>query len=109
MIEAQLFAALSALAGGRVFLLVAQHGTEAPYLVFSVPTNQGDDALAGLGAKRAAVQLDAYADSLLAAKGLLADALGAVDHMDPGDLMELQDYEPDTGLYRATAEVAIWT
>lgn len=109
MIEAQLYAALSALAGGRVFPLVAPHGTANPYLVYSVPSHGSDDALAGMGARRAAVQLDAYAGSLAAAKALVADALAALDPFDPGELMELQEYEPDTGLYRATAEVAIWT
>lgn len=108
MIQAEIYHAIEALAEGRVHALVAPQGTEVPYLVHSLPSRTSDDAMAGMGAIRCRVQLDAYAHSQLEADQLLEAAIAALDPLDPGDLMQLQDYEKETGLYRATAELTIW-
>lgn len=108
MIQVEIYQTIEALAEGRVQALVAPQGTAVPYLVHSLPSRTSDDAIAGMGAIRCRVQLDAYAHSQLEADQLLEAAIDALDPLDPGDLMQLQDYETDTGLYRATAELTIW-
>lgn len=108
MIQVEIYHAIEALAEGRVFALVAPQGAAVPYLVHSLPTRNSEDTIAGMGATRASVQLDAYARSQLAADQLLEAAIDALDPLDPGELLQLQDYETDTGLYRATAELTIW-
>lgn len=108
MIQVEIYQAIEALAEGRVHALVAPQGTAVPYLVHSLPSRSSDDAIAGMGATRASVQLDAYAHSQLEADQLLEAAIDALDPLDPSGLIQLQDYENDTGLYRATAELTIW-
>lgn len=108
MIQVEIYQAIESLAGGKVYALVAPQGTAAPYLVHSLPSRNSDDTIEGMGATRASVQLDAYALSALAADQLLESAVDALDPLHPGELLQLQDYESDTGLYRATAELTIW-
>lgn len=108
MIQVAIYQAIEALAEGRVFALLAPKGTAVPYLVHSLPSRNSDDTIAGMGATRASVQLDAYAHSQLEADQLLEAAIDALDPLDPGELTQLQDYETDTALYRATAELTIW-
>ncbi|NDL70508.1 tail completion protein gp17 [Vreelandella alkaliphila] len=108
MIQAEIYTAIQALSGGRVYALVAPQGTAVPYLVHSLPSRTSDDTIEGMGAMRASVQLDAYAHSQLEADMLLEAAIDALDPLHPSELMQLQDYETDTGLYRATAELTIW-
>ena len=108
MIQVEIYQAIEALAEGRVHALVAPQGTAIPYLVHSLPSRTSDDAIEGMGATRANVQLDAYAASQLEADELLEAAIDALDPLDPSGLMQLQDYETDTRLYRATAQLTIW-
>lgn len=108
MIQAEIYRAIETLAEGRVHALVAPQGTDVPYLVHSLPSRNSDDTIEGMGATRASIQLDAYADCQLDADQLLEAAINALDPLNPSGLMQLQDYEADTGLYRATAELTIW-
>lgn len=108
MIQAEIYRAIEPLADGRVFALVAPQGTARPYLVHSLPTRTGDDTMAGIGARRARLQLDAYAESQLEADELLEAAIFELGPLFPSELTQLQDYEHDTGLYRATAELTLW-
>ncbi|MCB8889932.1 tail completion protein gp17 [Vreelandella malpeensis] len=108
MIQAQIYQALAALASGQVYALVAPQGTAAPYLVHSLPSRSSDDVIEGAGATRASVQVDAYARTALAAEELIAQAIDALAPLLSGELMQLQDYESDTGLYRATVELTLW-
>lgn len=113
-VDTQIFAALSSLAGGRVFPDVAPEVTVRPYLTYQ---QVGGDALNYLeatvpGKRNARIQINAWADTRLAASelseqaedalrlaaGLQAEVLGA----------RVSIYEEDTRLRGARQDFSVW-
>lgn len=113
-VDVQIFAALSPLAGGRVFPDVAPEGTARPYLTYQ---QVGGDALNFMegtmpGKRNARIQINAWADTRLAASelseqaedalrlvlGLQAEVLGA----------RVSIFEEDIKLRGARQDFSVW-
>ncbi len=108
MTEAEAYMLLAPLADGQVYPFIAPQGVPAPYVVFILPSTQYDDVLSGQSASATSLQVDIYASSIDEARALRQQVRNLVESVSPVNLLELQDYEPDTKLYRATLEVQIW-
>lgn len=108
MNEAQIYSILSPLSGGNVFPYVAPNGTQAPWLIFSFPTETGDDVFCGQsGFRSSTLQIDVYAKDIDTADEILRQAEIALEHLMPSSLLKTKGYEPDTGLRRATLEFQV--
>ncbi|EOC1698736.1 DUF3168 domain-containing protein [Cronobacter dublinensis] len=108
MTEADIYVRLGALAGGNVFPFVAPQGTAAPWVVFLLPSSVSEDVLCGPAETACTVQVDAWASSIDDARTLREQVKSAFADLHPVGLNEINAYEPDTALYRATLEVQIW-
>jgi len=108
MTEADIYPRLSALAGGNVFPYVAPQGTPAPWVIYLLPSSAGEDVFCGPAETASTVQVDAWASSIDDARALRNQVKAALADLHPVGLNEINGYEPDTGLYRATLEVQIW-
>lgn len=108
MTEADIYPRLSALAAGNVFPYVAPQGTSAPWVIYLLPSSAGEDVFCGPAETANTVQVDAWASSIDEARALRNQVKAALADLHPVGLNEINDYEPDTGLYRATLEVQIW-
>lgn len=109
MTEADIYPLIGGLCTGKVFPYVAPQGTVAPWLVFSLPSDNEDDVMCGQsGASSNSVQIDVYATTIDEATAIRAQAKDALKPLMPTSLMGTKGYESDTGLYRATIEVQIW-
>lgn len=108
MTEADIYPHLSALAGGNVFPYMAPQGTSAPWVIYLLPSSSGEDVFCGPAETAITVQVDAWASSIDEARALRNQVKAALADLHPVGLNEINGYEPDTGLYRATLEVQIW-
>lgn len=108
MTEADIYPRLRALAGGNVFPYVVPQGTSAPWVIYLLPSSASEDAFCGPAETASTVQVDAWASSIDDARALRNQVKAALADLHPVGLNEINDYEPDTGLYRATLEVQIW-
>lgn len=108
MTEADIYRQIADLAGGRVYPYVAPQGTAPPWVVFRIISAASDDAFCGPAETATAVQIDAWATSIDEARDLREQARVALLALSPVSLNELNDYEPDTALYRAMLEIQIW-
>ncbi|WP_426817926.1 DUF3168 domain-containing protein [Winslowiella sp. 2C04] len=109
MTEADIYSLIAGLAGGNVFPYVAPTGTAAPWVVFLLPSANTADVLCGSAEKATTLQVDVWAKSTDEARSIRAQVQAALSQLDPVSLNEINDYEPDTSLYRATLEVQLWT
>lgn len=107
MIEETIFQALSPITQGRVFPLIAPMGTPSPYIVYSAVSNNRGDVLCGTAEQKTSIQIDVYDKSLFLAKKLLSEISENISFLDPFQITELQGYESDTELYRATLDFLI--
>lgn len=108
MNEDQIYSILGSLCNGNVYPYVAPEGTLPPWLVFSLPTETGDDVLCGQsGYRSTALQVDVYAKDIDTANAILQQAELALIPFMPVALLKTRGYESDTGLRRATLEVQI--
>jgi len=108
MTEADIYPLIGTLAGGKVFPYVAPSGTAAPWVVFLLPTAVSGDVFCGQAETASTLQIDAWAQSVDEARAIRSQIRAAIAPLSPVSLNELNDYEPDTSLYRATLEVQIW-
>ncbi|MEI2264235.1 DUF3168 domain-containing protein [Erwinia sp. CGal63] len=108
MTEADIYPLIGSLAGGNVFPYVAPSGTAAPWVVFLLPTAVSGDVFCDQAETASTLQIDAWAQSVDEARALRSQIRAAIAPLSPVSLNELNDYEPDTSLYRATLEVQIW-
>ncbi|EIZ2213049.1 tail completion protein gp17 [Cronobacter sakazakii] len=108
MTEADIYPRLSALAGGNVFPYVAPQGTAAPWVIYLLPSAAGEDAFCGPAETAFTLQVDTWASSIDEARALREQVKTALADLHPVALNELNGYESDTALYRATLEVQIW-
>ena len=109
-LKEQIYAALSALAGGAVFVDFAPPEIAAPYIVWSEVVDTPLNALSGISAWNLRLQVDAYAvtrsecDALadLAISALAADPIKAI-------CISKQSFTEDAvGLKRTVVDFSIW-
>ncbi|POW57042.1 DUF3168 domain-containing protein [Candidatus Pantoea alvi] len=108
MTEADIYPLISNIAGGNVFPYVAPSGTAAPWIVFLLPSGTDSDVFCGQAETASTLQIDAWAQSIDEARSLREEIRAALASLNPVSLNEMNDYEPDTSLYRATLEVQLW-
>ncbi|MCK1969201.1 DUF3168 domain-containing protein [Franconibacter sp. IITDAS19] len=108
MTEADIYLRLIALAGGKVFPYVAPQGTAAPWVIYLLPSSSSEDVFCGPAETAQTIQIDAWATSIDEARALREQVKEALFDLHPVGLNELNNYESDTALYRATLEVQIW-
>lgn len=111
MTEADVFALIGTLAGGQVYPYVAplnaegQTAVSAPWIVFSIVSENFGDTLCGPAEETDSVQVDVYAkspDEARAIRELVQNALAPLNFM---QLNRTNGYESETGLYRAMLEI----
>lgn len=107
MTEADIYLRLSALAGGNVFPYVAPQGTSAPWVIYLLPSSASEDVFSGPAETACTVQIDAWARSIDDARTLRDQVKAALDDLHPVGLNEINGFEPDAALYRATLEFQI--
>ena len=113
-VDEQIFAALSPLAGGRVFPDVAPEGTARPYLTYQQVGGGALNYLEGTvpGKRNARMQINAWADSRLAASELseqAEDALRLAASLQAKVLgARVSIYEEDTKLRGARQAFSVW-
>ena len=111
MMQAQLFTAISGVAGGRVFPNLAPNDVQTPYLVYlrvaSVPENTLAD---GVPIDNTRVQIDCF-DTTYAAALTLAESVKAAlraSNITFVLLMEQDQFEFDALLHRVILDFSIW-
>ncbi|WP_313363824.1 DUF3168 domain-containing protein [Mixta calida] len=109
MTEADIYPLIGSLADGNVYPYVAPAGTAPPWVVFLLPSAVAEEVFCGQAETASTLQIDAWASSIDEARALRAQIRDAIQPLQPVSLSELNDYEPDTSLYRATLEVQIWS
>lgn len=109
MTEADIYPLIGSLADGNVYPYVAPAGTVPPWVVFLLPSAVAEGVFCGQAETASTLQIDAWASSIDEARTLRAQIRDAIQPLQPVSLSELNDYEPDTSLYRATLEVQIWS
>lgn len=108
MTEADVYPLIGSVAGGNVFPYVAPSGTAPPWVIFLLPAAVSGDVLCGQAETASTLQIDAWAQSVDEARAIRNQIREAIAPLSPVSLNELNDYEADTSLYRATLEVQIW-
>jgi hypothetical protein len=112
-LEANVFDALKALVGNRVYPDVAPAGTDTPFIVYQQVGGEAINFLeAGMpGVRNARMQISCWAQSRLAASAL---ARAAEEAIVAGNLKAFAIgaltavHEPDTGLYGTHQDFSIW-
>lgn len=108
--EATLYAALAALA--PTYPLIAPQTAPTPRITYMTVSGREWETLAdGGGAPRMRVQIDIWSDNYLQTKTLATQAEAALRAaLMVGEITHNPDmHEPDTNLFRASFDVAIWT
>lgn len=108
-----LYTALQALAGGRVYPVLAPPTCAAPYLVWQVIAGEPDyHARGASGLQRTRVQVDAWADTYAAAQALIASATtalrGSANWAVAAEYVNPDDVDPETGHHRASTDYVLW-
>jgi hypothetical protein len=111
MIQQDIYAALSAVAGGRVFPNVAPHNVQKPYLVYQRVAGVPENTLADSAPiHNTRIQIDCY-DTSYSKALTLADAVKAallassINHV---LLLEQDQFEFDALLHRVILDFSIW-
>jgi hypothetical protein len=111
MIQQDLFAALSGVAGGRVFPNVAPNNVQKPYVVYARVSSAPENTLAdGAPIENTRLQVDCF-DTTYAAALALAAAVktaiksSAITHV---LLLEQDQFEPEALLHRVILDFSIW-
>lgn len=111
MIEGDIQAVLAPLVTGGCWPLVAPELTPRPYIIYQVisnPTQNTLDGDAGISNRR--VQVDVWADSYGAAKGLAASITAAMKTA-PFVNIKIGDndlYEPEVKIFRVSMDFSVW-
>ncbi len=113
-LEADLYSALQALAGGRMYPDVAPENAARPYITYQQVGGQGVNFLdtAVPSKKNARVQINVWADTRLAAATLarsIEDTLRGAVTLQASVLGALTAlHEADTGLYGTRQDFSVW-
>lgn len=110
-IETVIYSALSGLASGKVYPLVAPEKVVAPFIVYtriaSTPQNQLNGS-ATLDQVR--IQVDTYANTYSAVKALGVQVRSAIEGSSAKATLQTEQdfYEPELKLYRLTQDYYCW-
>lgn len=104
MIEVQITNALKTLCDGRISPLVAEQGTQTPYICYTKVSEVYGDVMSGQSYVEYCFQVDVYAKTLFDAETISKRAYEKLKPLKPFNVSNHHDYEPDTELYRATLE-----
>ena len=104
MIEIQINDALKTLCDGRISPLVAEQGTQTPYICYTKISETYADVMCGQSYVTYCFQVDVYAKTLLDAETISKHAYEKLKPLKPFNVSNHHDYESDTELYRATLE-----
>lgn len=104
MIEIQINDALKMLCDGRISPLVANQGTQTPYICYTKVSEVYGDVMCGQSYVEYCFQIDVYAKTLFEAETVIKQVYSRIKPLKPFNVSNHHDYESDTGLYRATLE-----
>lgn len=104
MIETKITDALKMLCDGRISPLVANQGTQMPYICYTKVSEVYGDVMCGQSYVTYCFQVDVYAKTLLDAETISKHAYEKLKPLKPFNVSNHHDYESDTELYRATLE-----
>ena len=113
-IEDDIYTRLSGIAGGRVAPVVSDQGTPLPRVTYTFVSAAPEVALNGANKlHNATVQLDCWDSTMAGARALLRSVQAAMtpDGADfrVGDVRHNpEQWEADTGIYRASADFSLW-
>lgn len=113
-LESDLYSALQALAGGRMYPDVAPENVARPYVTYQQVGGQGVNFLDPTvpSKKNARVQINVWADTRLAAATLarsIEDTLRGASALQVNVLGALTAlHEPDAGLYGTRQDFSVW-
>ena len=110
-IETSIYAALSGLASGKVYPLVAPEKVVAPYIVYSRISSTPENTLdGGSTIVLVRIQVDTYANTYSACKNLAESVRVAMEGGVVKSTMQTdQDlFEPDLKVYRISQDYYVW-
>lgn len=110
-IETSIYAALSGLANGRVYPLVAPEKVTFPCIVYSRISSTPENTLdGGATIDLVRIQVDTYANTYSAAKVLAGSVRSALENSNvKATLQTDQDlFEPDLKVYRVSQDYYVW-
>lgn len=107
MIESKINNILKNLCDGRVSPLVAPQGTSPPYVCYTKISEVYDDVMCGQSSVEYCFQIDVYAKTLFEAETIKQHAYKCLKPLKPFNIVNRQDYESETELYRSTLEFYI--
>lgn len=113
MTEADVYSLIGALAGGQVYPDVAplsDTGSPAispPWITFTLVSQVYGDTLGALAEETTALQVDVYATTVDEARELRDAVQAELVPLQFTQLTKTGGYESDTGLRRATLEIAV--
>jgi len=111
MTESDIYPLIKSIAGGQVYPYVVklnpqgQPAVSPPWVVFSFVNQASSDVLCGPAETRNSLQLDVYSKTIAEARRLRSEAIESLSSLHPSEQMQLQGYESDVGLFRATADL----
>ena len=111
-IETTIYTALSSLASGKVYPLVAPEKVSAPYIVYSRISSTPENTLdGGATIDLVRIQVDTYANTYSAVKSLAESVRSAMESSASikATLQSDQDlFEPDLKFYRISQDYYVW-
>lgn len=110
-IETTIYTALSSLASGKVYPLVAPEKITAPYIVYSRISSTPENTLdGGATIDLVRIQVDTYANTYSAVKSLAESVRSALEgSAAKATLQTDQDlFEPDLKVYRISQDYYCW-
>lgn len=113
MTEADIAPLLKPLVEGKAYPYIVKQtaagvpAVSPPWLVFSLSA-QSNDVLSGQAETQNSLQIDVYASTIDEARSLREQVKVAITSLSPVSVSELNGYESDTALFRATLEIQIW-
>lgn len=114
MTEADIKPLLKPLVNGQAYPYVVKLTAEGkpavspPWIVYSLPSDTASDVFCGQAETESLIQVDIYADTIDEASALRIRAKAAIEIFSPAEVRMFKEYEPDTGLYRASFEFKVW-
>lgn len=108
-----IYAALQALASGRVYPLIGPPGAVAPYIAWQAIAGEADYHVRGpSGLHRTRVQIDIWAATYAAAQSLADSARTAMRASTAfsvaGEFDLPDDYDPESDTYRVSLDLVLW-
>ena len=111
MTETDIHPLIADVANGNVYPYIIPLNSEGepditpPWVVFSFVSQLSADVLCGPAETASSVQFDVYAETIAVARIIRSEVIAALSPLTPGNQMLTHGHDPDTGLYRATAEL----